>query len=87
MQKHFQCEFHVLRHSRIPSHNTILKLVNDFNASGSAVHMLVCAVYSIHTAENVERVRRVIAAESNTLDKVAHGHLTDVKQVLLKNSP
>jgi glucokinase len=54
MEMHFHCEFHVLRHGRIPSHNAILKLVNDFNACGSAVHMLAGSAHSVHTPENAE---------------------------------
>jgi hypothetical protein len=54
VQMHFQCEFHVLRHGRIPSHNAILQLVNDFNARGSAVHMLAGSTHSVRTLENVE---------------------------------
>jgi hypothetical protein len=59
-RQHFQCEFHGLRHARIPSHNAILKLVNAINVRASAVHMLVGTACSIHTAENVEQVRRVM---------------------------
>jgi hypothetical protein len=54
MQMHFQCEFHVLRHGRIPSHNTVLKLVNDYNARGSAMHVLVGSARSIRTPQNAE---------------------------------
>jgi hypothetical protein len=55
-QSPFWREFDVLRHSRIPSHNAILKWVHDFNVHGNVVNKFVGPAHSVHTPENIERM-------------------------------
>lgn len=50
----FWYEVDVPRCGRIPSHNAILKWVDDFSVCGSVVNKPVGPACSVHTSENNE---------------------------------
>jgi hypothetical protein len=60
LQRYVQHESNIPRHGRIPSHNAVLKLVDDFDICNTVVNKFVGPIHCICTPENIEQMRGTV---------------------------
>lgn len=59
-QRNFRREFNVERHGRIPTRQTVMRWVRDFENRGNVASNFSGGKRTVRTPENIERVRRAV---------------------------
>lgn len=59
-QRNFRREFNVERHGQIPTRQTIMRWVRDFENKGSVSSNFSGGIRTVRTPENIERVRQAV---------------------------
>lgn len=65
VQRNFRREFNVERHGRIPTRQTIMRWVRDFDVSGNVQSNFRGGIRTIRTPENIERVKQAVIRSPN----------------------
>ena len=59
-QRNFRSEFNVERHGRIPTRQTVIRLVRDFENRGNVASNFSGGNRIVRTPGNIERIRRAV---------------------------